>query len=234
MMIEVSAIRRPAWLAMAFVAAAAACDGSSTSTSSGGGGSTSGGADAAITIVSPAEGACIEVPTDKTVHVPIQISATGVALEAPGNCALTQEVCGHVVLRVEGVTDHNNAAATSIIDLVSTPEAPLAGAITVTAAILDNYTLEDDNKTYAPLKNTEGKEVKASVNLVAQPSCGGGGGGAGGAGGSGGTGGAGGSGGAGGAGGSGGSGGGVGGAGGAQSAGGAGGATPGSGGAGGI
>jgi len=143
------------WLPFVFLLAAIGCDSTETS-SSGGNGSTT----ASIKILSPTSGACVEVAIDRTVYVPVTIETTGLSLKPPGVCQATT-ACGNAVLSVNGV--RNNAGAATVIDLISTPEAPLTGTIPLRVSVVGDDGVE--------LKTADGKPVAAEVTFEAKPSC---------------------------------------------------------------
>jgi hypothetical protein len=113
-----------------------------------------------IKIASPTEGACVDVPTDQDVNIPVTLQTTGITLQAPGTCGATVE-CGYIRLSVGGVP--NNSGSAQVIDLLSTVAAPIAGKIDLTA------TLVDDAGT--AFTGTDGAPIAASVTFEAKASC---------------------------------------------------------------
>ncbi len=113
-----------------------------------------------IKIASPAEGACVEVPTDMAASVPITLQTSGVSLQPPGTCGSTDN-CGYIQLTVGGVL--NNSGSAQVIDLLSTVDAPLSGTIALTAALVDD--------AGDPLTGADGAAIEASVTFEAKASC---------------------------------------------------------------
>ncbi|MCK6593396.1 MAG: hypothetical protein L6Q76_38045, partial [Polyangiaceae bacterium] len=88
-----------------------------------------------LSIVLPAEGACIEVADDPDARIPVQVVVSDLVLRPPGLCGSATE-CGHLVVRVNGVL--NNVGASAAIDVLHGKLASPYGDLEIVVEAVDD------------------------------------------------------------------------------------------------
>ena len=158
-------------LCAAAVAAAPSCSTETTATLDTG--CPSVGTTPKISIVSPADGACVEAGSGADAFIPVVVAAENFKIDAPGACADCGS-CGHIALSVNG--QHNNDAATSVVDLQFQGNiANHFGDLTLTVQLVG-----DDGTPWAPFVDADAGDgarvanappITATVSITTRKSC---------------------------------------------------------------
>jgi hypothetical protein len=177
-----SARRSP--LAALFAALAVTAGGctSETTTTTADAGTISVVSDAKLTVVSPKDGSCFPVPDGPDAMIPLTVEFTAgnsnlpanVYLRAAGFCSsIPNTVCGHLVVKVDGV--ENNQGATHTVNVLLRKFATPYHAFAITVELVGDsgetlLVARPDDAGAADLD--AGITLQASLTVNAQKSCG--------------------------------------------------------------
>jgi hypothetical protein len=168
-------------LLAAFAVTAGGCT-DETTTSTSDAGTTIVAFDAKMKVLSPVDGACFPVPDGPDAAIPLTLSFTKadgqpatVYLRAPGFCtSIPNALCGHVVVKVDGI--ENNEGALPTVDVLLRKFATPYGTFAITVELVaDNGgTLLVAGANAAGVVDLDaGIPLQTSLTVHAQPSCGG-------------------------------------------------------------
>ncbi len=167
-------------LLAAFAVTACGCSSETTTTTSDAGTSTV-ASDAKLTVVSPLDGACFPVPDGADATIPLTLAFTkangspaGVYLRGAGFCtSIPNFLCGHVVIKVDGVENNQGATPTVNVQLRKFATPYQTFAITVELVGDDGKTLLVASPDDAGVTDLDaGITLQTSLTVDARKSCG--------------------------------------------------------------
>jgi hypothetical protein len=127
-----------------------------------------------LAIVSPADGACVEVSGGDDAFIPVIVSTPNFLVRPPGTCSDCSN-CGHVALTVNGLA--NNTSSTSVVDLLFSGNiASHYGDLELTVTLVDDdgnpWVFTPDGGTGSDAGKTTYGPLSQTVKITTKASCG--------------------------------------------------------------
>ena len=178
-----SARRSPlAALFAALALTAGGCTSETTTTTTADAGTTAVASDARLSVVSPLDGECFPVPEGPDAQIPLTVAFTkadgspaSVYLRAAGFCsAIPSAICGHLVVKVDGVV--NNEGATHTVNVLLRKFATPYQTFAITVELVGDHgeTLLVARPDDAGATDLDaGITLQTSLSVDARKSCGG-------------------------------------------------------------